>query len=200
MIRPWLLICFLMLIPDLSSSELNGKQENTLRKASNACSKMTSKEQEVVYLCNIARSDGALFIEKYLAPFVEEHKLQSAAVRSLFKDLKNTKNIPPLQGHCSLYEVANAHAVKMGKTGRTGHENYKQRFKSVKDEFNQTAENCDYGSNDPLEIVMSLLIDEGVPSRAHRKYILSEDYSHVGVSIQPHKTYDFNAVMAFGGR
>jgi hypothetical protein len=47
-----------------------------------------------------------------------------------------------------------------------------------------------------LEIVLQLLIDEDVPSLGHRR-ILLEKYQTIGVSIQPHSHYGFNAVLDF---
>ena len=55
---------------------------------------------------------------------------------------------------------------------------------------------CDYGNDDPLEIILSLLIDEGIPSLGHRKVFLSA-YTKIGVSIQPHKRYGTGVVFDF---
>jgi len=61
------------------------------------------------------------------------------------------------------------------------------------------AENCDYGSTEPLEIVMSLLIDDGIASLGHRKNILHPGLNYVGIAIEKHKTYGVNCVMDFSG-
>ncbi len=60
-------------------------------------------------------------------------------------------------------------------------------------------ENCDYGFEDPLTIVMRLLIDEGNPNYGHRTTILDPNFKHIGVSIQPHTKWNFNCVQEFGG-
>jgi uncharacterized protein YkwD len=60
-------------------------------------------------------------------------------------------------------------------------------------------ENCSYGYDNALRIVMELLIDEGVGDSGHRKNILDAAFKNVGVSIQPHRTAAWNCVMAFGG-
>jgi hypothetical protein len=44
---------------------------------------------------------------------------------------------------------------------------------------------------------MDLLIDEGVPSLGHR-IILFKPHTQIGVSIQPHKKYRWNAVLDLG--
>ena len=48
-----------------------------------------------------------------------------------------------------------------------------------------------------LEIVIQLLIDQGVSSLGHR-YICLGTYARVGVSIKPHKSYGTNCVLDFG--
>ena len=61
------------------------------------------------------------------------------------------------------------------------------------------AENIDYGSFDPRQIVISLLIDDGVPDRGHRKNILDPCFQFVGVSFGNHPTYQSMCVMDFAG-
>ncbi|MCZ6692800.1 MAG: CAP domain-containing protein, partial [Bacteroidetes bacterium] len=60
-------------------------------------------------------------------------------------------------------------------------------------------ENCAYGLYSPLDIVMGLLIDEGVSDLGHRKNILNPDYKVIGVAIRPHKSYGTNCVQDFAG-
>ena len=55
---------------------------------------------------------------------------------------------------------------------------------------------CDYGSNDPVEIIITLLIDKDITSLGHRKILLGK-YTSVGISIQPHSSYRFNTVLDF---
>ena len=51
---------------------------------------------------------------------------------------------------------------------------------------------------DAVEIVITLLIDEGVKGEGHRINILNEEFNSVGVAIYPHKTYKTNCVIDFG--
>jgi len=64
----------------------------------------------------------------------------------------------------------------------------------------QVGENCSYGFETAIDIVLSLLIDEGVKNKGHRQNILSEDFNSIGVAIRPHITYRVNCVMDFGRR
>ena len=52
------------------------------------------------------------------------------------------------------------------------------------------------GSNNPVEIIIHLLIDKDIASLGHRKILLGK-YTSAGVSIQPHAEYRFNTVLDF---
>lgn len=88
------------------------------------------------------------------------------------------------------HETAKCLAVESGESGSHGH-------KRIKCSEDYTAECIEYGDDDAWRIVMNLLIDEGVSSLGHR-YACMTDYDRLGVSIQPHKTSEFNAVLDFG--
>ena len=98
-----------------------------------------------------------------------------------------------LQPDSLCFESARGHAIASGETGYTGH--VRQNTKSQKVcHFN--GECCDYGSNDPLDIVVTLLIDQNVVSLGHRRICLGY-YLRMGDSIQPHKKWTYNAVLDF---
>jgi uncharacterized protein YkwD len=88
---------------------------------------------------------------------------------------------------------AQCHALNSGAEGYVGHTRSTEEC-SQKRYF--SGECCDYGHNKPLDIILSLLIDEDVPSLGHREILLS-DYRKMGISIQFHKLYRFNAVLDF---
>jgi uncharacterized protein YkwD len=51
------------------------------------------------------------------------------------------------------------------------------------------AETISYGKNEARRIIESLVVDDGVSSRGHRKIILTPEYDMVGPSIGTHKGY-----------
>lgn len=160
---------------------------------------LTFEEKQVIFLCNLARWDGKLFAETYLQQFIDSTETEkNSYVNSLFTDLKKTKKISPLKPAEDLYKAANDHAKTTGKSGAIGHQNVKNRFKKYAPSYSDSAENCDYGNDKALDIVMSLLIDEGIPDKGHRKNILDKDMEYLGVSIEEHKKYDYTCVMDFG--
>ena len=99
-----------------------------------------------------------------------------------------------------MYEIAKGHAIKSWETGHVGHDGFNERFKDVySSKYFTVAENCDYGNSKAMGVIMSLLIDEGIPSLGHRINILHEEMNSIGVSLQPHSEYRYNCVMDFGG-
>ena len=64
--------------------------------------------------------------------------------------------------------------------------------------YYHVGENCSYGYEQAIDIVLTLMIDEGIKDVGHRKNILSEDFNAVGVAIRPHKNYRINCVIDFG--
>ena len=151
------------------------------------CNYMTEKEKEVIHYLNLARMYPKWFVYFFLKhPTTENEK-------SLYKTMMEMKTIPePLKPSKDLFESAKCHAISSGKVGYVGHD----RIAGCKSNFR--GECCDYGVYAPAQIVLSLLVDEGVPSLGHRFICLSDGFQSVGISIQPHKNYGTNCVLDFG--
>lgn len=156
---------------------------------------MTPDEKNTIYILNLARQYPQLFLETVVLQYPtysgEERLRKSDFYKSLVTFLRQRKPLPILSPDSALFQSAFCHAQSSGRSGYVGHNRQTRSCKSV-EKFR--GECCDYGSPDPLTIVMHLLIDEGVESLGHR-LILFNPYSKIGVSIQPHKNYRWNAVL-----
>ena len=142
------------------------------------------------------RENAQTFVKNYM----DSTKENNNYTRSLIKTLRSAKSMDVLSPSDKLYALAKEHAIDFGKKGKTGHGDFDKRFMKITKECNcAVGENCDYGNNQALDIVMSLLIDDDVPDYGHRKNILDPEYKNIGVSIQAHKKYEWNCVMDFSG-
>jgi len=161
---------------------------------------LNNKEKQVIFYLNLVRMDPKLFSETYLKKYLDSTKEQNSYSRSLKKTLDKTASMEPLTPQNDLYMMAKAHAIKLGKEGKTGHGNFSERVKKIKDNYSgYLGENCDYGEHSALEIVMRLLIDDGIKDLGHRENILDSKYHNIGTAIESHKRYKSNCVMDFGG-
>jgi uncharacterized protein YkwD len=180
--------------------------QSTLEKANTAkdVSYMTHDEKQVIFYMNLARINPKLFAETYLQEYRDSVKedgtltsSMSSSITSLQKELRSIGSTQALHPLKELYGSASDHAKKTGRTGEVGHDDYEQRFAAITKKYNSyaTGENCDYGTRDPLAIVLGLLIDDGVANLGHRKNILNTNFTYVGVSIAPHKKYEWDCVI-----
>jgi hypothetical protein len=159
---------------------------------------MSSSEKEIVYILNLIRRYPALFaktvLKKYPAISGNDYLNEDTYYfKSLVDTLLTLEGKQMLFPDNDCFNSAKSHAWQSGITGYVGHERKSNESRSKKYYFGEC---CDYGRKDPLDIVLSLLIDEGIASLGHRTVCLS-DYTKLGVSIQPHKRYGTNAVLDF---
>jgi len=161
-----------------------------------------AQPEEVLKIMNEARTDPQGFLSSRLMPFVKENELEgNPYAQSLMEALRVAKPTKPLQLSPVLTKLARGHALDMGEKGEVGHTSsngttFENRIRK-KIKTGMIAENCDYGNAEPLDIVMSLLIDDGITSLGHRKNILHPGLNFVGIAIEKHKTYEMNCVMDF---
>lgn len=145
---------------------------------------LSTEEKQVFYYVNRAR----MFPKEFAAEFVLKDKKKSGYYGSLYQTLVTMKALPALKPDKTLFDYALCFSKEAGTKGYVGH----KRMKCADGKF---AECCSYGMYTALEIVMQLLVDDGLPSLGHRKILLDAGHSRMGVSIQPHKQYGTNAVL-----
>jgi hypothetical protein len=160
---------------------------------------LSEDEKMVILYANLARADGPLFAETFLTAYLRLKEMKPTRyTRSLFSDLKKVKGLPMMIPERDLYNAAREHAIWSGKKGYEGHKGFKNRFDPLMEKYMEVGENIYYGDYTPLEIVIQLLIDEGITDLGHRVNLLNPRFNSIGVSIRPHKDYEYNCVMGFG--
>ncbi|MDF1575201.1 MAG: CAP domain-containing protein [Bacteroidales bacterium] len=204
MIPRTILICFLFLpLPMLGQSGPWSAWEAGLVRSLNSAGEsdyLNEEEKKVILFMNMARHDGPLFAQTFLQSYLQEKSLDNSSyIRSLQRDLKKTKGLAPLMPQEDLTAVAQGHAQSSGEKGTTGHSGFKKRFEPLLgNPYTHVGENCSYGYEQAIDIVISLLIDEGIKSLGHRNNMLSRDFNSIGVAFRPHRKYRINCVMDFG--
>ena len=158
---------------------------------------MTAEEKKLICILNMARMNPQLFcstvVKKYPTSTGQTSLLNTSYYKSLVKTMNSMKKMGLLQPDMTCYTSAQCHAATSGSTGYTGHE---RQTDSCLNKRSFNGECCDYGHDQALDILMSLLIDNNVPSLGHRTICLYA-YKTLGVSIQPHITWRHIAVMDF---
>ena len=61
----------------------------------------------------------------------------------------------------------------------------------------RAGENISYGYPAARSIVVTLIVDQGVPDRGHRKNIFCRDFTVAGAACGPHARYGSMCVMDF---
>jgi len=172
----------------------------TLEKANTAkdINYLTNEEKLTIFYCNLARLNPSLFATTYAKKYIDSIGKNDSYTKSLLKTLKTTNSMQAFYPSQQLFEFAKELAIDFGKNGKIGHGNFKKRFSKYISECTcDVAENCDYGSDKALTIVMDLLIDENISDLGHRKNILNPEYKNSGVSIHQHKKFRWNCVMDY---
>ncbi len=176
---------------------------------------LTDAEKQVIVEINMVRTDPGEYARRFLVPLRSYYRgtlleypgetpiLTKEGVRALeecLKVLQVTRPLSPLSPKKGLALSARALVRDQGPTGATGHigsdkSTPEKRMSRYGRWGSAAGEDIDYGSADPKRIVISLLVDDGVASRSHRKILLSGMFKFVGVAVGPHKVFRHMCVI-----
>jgi uncharacterized protein YkwD len=180
---------------------------------------LSQTERQVIREINMVRTDPAQYARDFLVPlraYYHGKLLQypgeigittqegPSALEECIKALESAKPAPPLAPREGLYRAAHDQAVDQARTGAVGHAGSDgstplTRINRYGHWDVTMGENIDYGNADARQIVTSLLIDDGVPSRGHRTNLLDPEFRVVGIAVGPHPVYRHMCVMDFAG-
>lgn len=194
-----------------------GKNKD-LNTAKNA-SYLSPIEKEVIYEINLFRTNPAKYAKDYIAPLAKYYErkilhypndksvMTNEGVKALnecVNVLKKASPLPIMQPSKGLSLAAKDHQKDQAITGKTGHtggdrSDMKERVERYGEWQTRIAENIAYGNTSARQVLIFLLIDDGVKSRGHRDNLLHPAYKSVGVSFGKHPVYESMCVMDFAG-
>jgi uncharacterized protein YkwD len=168
-----------------------------------------SSEQErvsaaaVIRELNLARENPGLY-----AAFVAEsrpfHMIEHGhAVDEAVRFLKKAHPLPPLSLSPGISRAAADHCAEQIE-GQLGHDGNDRS--SPGDRINRYGswsatwgENISYSRKSAREVVLALIIDDGVRGRGHRKNIFNPKFNVAGAAFGPHARYRTVCTIDFAG-
>ena len=123
-------------------------------------------------------------------------------VLAAINELKNMQPVEPLVYDEDLTKAARFHCYDIGPTDILSHNSSDgtsmgDRLRRFVKSPRALGENIDYGNSTAEDIIVSLVIDDGVPSRGHLKNNMNPTYRHAGAAIGKHKQYGFMCTIDF---
>lgn len=126
----------------------------------------------------------------------------TAAVDEAIRALKQRQPMAGFRVSRGMSRAAMDHVKDTGPRGTTGHQGADgsspftrmQRYGAY---ARAAAENIGYGNESGREVVIQLIVDDGVRSRGHRNNILDDRLQVVGIACGPHRKYAVMCVQTF---
>lgn len=127
-----------------------------------------------------------------------------AAFKEAIAFLKKQRPLQTLTFDENLSKSACDLVSDLGPKGLLSHEtsdgkNLSDRIEKYSEWEKSCGETIDIGSKTGVDVVVNILVDDGVEKRIHRQHMFRDDYSYFGVSAGAHKQYGSIVVIDFTG-
>jgi uncharacterized protein YkwD len=125
-----------------------------------------------------------------------------AALDEAIAFLESARLLGPLRFNEGLARAARAHARDLGPRGSLDHTGSdgsrpSDRLNRIGTWHGLIAENISTGEDEARQVVIQLLIDDGVPGRGHRKGLFNPDLHQAGAGSAPHRDYRVVTVIDY---
>ncbi|WP_306591708.1 CAP domain-containing protein [Geothrix sp. 21YS21S-4] len=136
--------------------------------------------------------EGALWKRPDRVPLRTEEGV--AALDEAVAFLESLQPMGPLRFNEGLARAARAHARDIGPRGSLDHagadgSSLSARLNRLGAWHGLIAENIATYEDDPRQVVLQLIIDDGVASRGHRRSLFNPDLHQAGAGVAPHRQY-----------
>lgn len=126
------------------------------------------------------------------------------AYNELISFLKKQAPLAPMTWSNGLGSACQKFVNVAGPSGATGHsspngDSMSDRISAEGSWQSTIGENLAYGDRDGKKSLIQLMVDDGVPSRGHRKNIFNTKFKVIGIAIGSHKGYRFMTCNDFAG-
>ena len=157
----------------------------------------------VVRELNLARENPSLYAT-FVAEARSSHMIEHGrAVDEAVHFLKKTRSLPALTLSAGMSRAAADHCAEQ-VDGQLGHEGSDRthggdRISRYGSWTTTWGENISYSRKSAREIVLALIIDDGVRDRGHRKNIFNPKFNYAGAAFGPHARYRTVCTIDFAG-
>ena len=182
--------------------------------SSEACERI---KREVIAESNRIRTNPKAYIpilEEYLKNFdgnlltlpekkeILETEEGPRAYKEAIEFLKNQKPINIIEYDEEASKVAQDYSKFLSNSKEDQVEDesqIEQRVEKYLEYDYSISENIDFGGSTGIEVIVNLLVDDGVKNRTHRDNLFSDKYEYYGVGVFEHPEYDYCTVIDYFG-
>ena len=149
-------------------------------------------------------------IQPYFKDKIYHHPLEDAIttyegadiIEEATQYLKTLKPINTLIYSEEISKACRDHIADIGHKGLTDHigsdgSNITDRIEKYCEWDGIVGENLDFGFREGSNILMNMIMDDGVKERCQRRNIFNREFKFIGVGVGPHKTFGVCAVVGY---
>ena len=124
------------------------------------------------------------------------------AIDDAIQFLKAQKPVSPLEYNDGLAQACRDHALDIGEKGLTSHEGsdnliISERIEKYLEWDGAISESLDFGFRNAENIILNLLIDDGVKDRYQRLNLFNNNFKYIGIGAGPHRAYGSCIVIGY---
>lgn len=165
------------------------------------CTARAATGDELIAEMNLARTQPAAYADIVAARGAAAGG-SARSVAEAVRFLRKQSPVAPLVRSAGLTQAALAHVLDTGPRGVKGHRgsdgsNVSKRASRFGRWDVRIGENILYGRASARDVIVALIVDEGVSDRYHRRNIFERSFRHVGAAAGPHSTYGAMFVTDF---